>query len=375
MPRDLAALVKGNADSEPAPAEGIMFGAQAAHDEEVSSKRNEVHPYTQTLTLRDVDACVTLEDLAFPPNERASRAKVSLSFSSRLSFCRCSSTQHPKPCLASLSTSRCHSNSCIRSGLSLLAHHFLGLRCNRTIILRAAARDGLPITKDIRYARRTQCKHMHYLTSSLPGIVSPTVSYIQRTTATATASHPQRNRPPNRNLTSPPSPQFQYRLAKCSELSLGIFTSSESSSIPTYASAAPVYSGAPARKCVLLGHIVATKTNGSTVDDSDMSIPSDDPSDPSLGNKEEGRTVAIHSLAVLPEFQHKGLGSTIMKAYLDRLAKQDVADRAVLIAHEEMITYYEKFGFKNKGKSSAQFGGGGWFDMVKEISDDEKEDY
>jgi hypothetical protein len=46
-----------------------------------------------------------------------------------------------------------------------------------------------------------------------------------------------------------------------------------------------------------------------------------------------------------------------------------------LIAHEEMIPYYEKFGFKNQGKSSAKFGGGGWFDMVKEISDDEKEDY
>jgi predicted N-acetyltransferase YhbS len=106
-----------------------------------------------------------------------------------------------------------------------------------------------------------------------------------------------------------------------------------------------------------------------------MAIPSDDPSNPSLGNKEEGRTVAIHSLAVLPEFQHKGLGSTIMKAYLDRLAKQDVADKAALIAHEEMIPYYEKFGFKCLGKSEAQFGGGGWFDMVKEISDDEKEDY
>jgi hypothetical protein len=95
MPRDLAALAKGNADSEPAPAEGIMFGAQAAHDEEVSSKRNQVHPYTQTLTLSDVDSCVILEDLAFPPNERASRAKVSLSFPSRLFFSRSSSTRPP----------------------------------------------------------------------------------------------------------------------------------------------------------------------------------------------------------------------------------------------------------------------------------------
>lgn len=177
------------------------------------------------------------------------------------------------------------------------------------------------------------------------------------------------------NLTKTPS-QFQYRLSKCSELSLGIFTSHEGDDIPTAATASPVYSGAPQRKLVLLGHIVATKTSGLTVTDKDMGIPSDDPSDSSLGNKPEGRTVAIHSLAVLPEFQHKGLGTTLMKAYLDRLAKQDVADKAALIAHEEMIPYYEKFGFKNRGKSAAQFGGGGWFDMVKDISDgEEEEDY
>lgn len=114
-------------------------------------------------------------------------------------------------------------------------------------------------------------------------------------------------------------------------------------------------------------------TTGLTVTDKDMGIPSDDPNDHSLGHKAHGRTVAIHSLAVLPDFQRKGLGTTLMKAYLDRLAKQDVADKAALIAHEEMIPYYETFGFKNRGKSSAQFGGGGWFDMVKDITDEEDE--
>lgn len=32
-----------------------------------------------------------------------------------------------------------------------------------------------------------------------------------------------------------------------------------------------------------------------------------------------------------------------------------------------MIPYYEKFGFKSKGQSKAQFGGGGWFDMTFEL--------
>jgi hypothetical protein len=135
MPRDLAALVKGNADSEAAPAEGIMFGAQAAHDEQVSSKRNEVHPYTQTLTLSDVDSCVILEDLAFPPNERASRAKVSLSFSSSAVPLPPTApgrvfvlfSQHP----GVTQTAAC-------AGHSLLALYLLGLQCKRAIVLRAA---------------------------------------------------------------------------------------------------------------------------------------------------------------------------------------------------------------------------------------------
>jgi len=256
MPRDLTELVKQDAISNMSPLDrtqksdsdavqqpskpqqGYTF-AEMAHN---TSKRDDLHPYTQTLTLSDVESCVILEEAAFPPQERATREK------------------------------------------------------------------------------------------------------------------------------------FQYRLSKCSELSLGIFTSHEGDDIPTAKTASPVYTGAPQRKSVLLGHIVATMTTGLTVTDKDMGIPADDPSDSSLGHKPQGRTVAIHSLAVLPDFQRKGLGSTLMKGYLDRLAKQDVADKAALIAHEDMIPYYETFGFKNRGKSSAQFGGGGWFDMVKDITD-EGDDY
>jgi len=96
MPRDLAALIKGDdkvdtdTDNAPAKPEGLMFGETAASN----SKRDDLHPYTQTLTLNDVDSCVVLEDLAFPPNERASRAKVSLllSLPPTLPLCPSSST-------------------------------------------------------------------------------------------------------------------------------------------------------------------------------------------------------------------------------------------------------------------------------------------
>jgi len=151
-------------------------------------------------------------------------------------------------------------------------------------------------------------------------------------------------------------------------------TSLEDSDTVTAATSAPVYSGAPKRKSVLLGHIIATKTTNPTVTDKDMAIP--DPSssekpDPEVGHKEAGRTICIHSLAVLPEYQSRGLGKTLIQAYLQRMASHGVGDRAALIAHEPMVPYYEKFGFVNQGKSACEFGGGGWFDMTKPLEAEE----
>ena len=38
--------------------------------------RNGLHPYVQTLVLKDVDSCVALENAVFPEEERCSREKV-----------------------------------------------------------------------------------------------------------------------------------------------------------------------------------------------------------------------------------------------------------------------------------------------------------
>ena len=168
--------------------------------------------------------------------------------------------------------------------------------------------------------------------------------------------------------------QFQYRLTTCGELSLGIFTSledkdpeTERPKTPTIETSAPVYSGAPERKAVLLGHIVATKTTNPTVTDADMEIPSPSSTKDKVGHQETGQTICIHSLAVLPDYQGKGLGKTLMKAYLQRMEGQGVAERVALIARQELVVYYEGFGFVNRGKSGVRFGGGGWYDMVKEL--------
>lgn len=108
MPRDLAAMSKeATMDSMPSlnrenapnslPPE-ITTSPEAQYDDDdlegdgetgdsllgrigaqLNPKRDELHPYTQTLTLNDVESCVRLEAATFPEHERCSREKVSLS--------------------------------------------------------------------------------------------------------------------------------------------------------------------------------------------------------------------------------------------------------------------------------------------------------
>ncbi|CAD0089220.1 unnamed protein product [Aureobasidium mustum] len=176
---------------------------------------------------------------------------------------------------------------------------------------------------------------------------------------------------------------FEYRFTKCGGLCLGLFTSVDTSdssaplaSVETASSAHFVYSGAPARKSVLLAHCVVTKTTNPTVMDEDMEVPSDwktsGASSGNIGHREEGRTIAVHSLAVLPSLQNQGLGSTLLKAFVQRMEYVQAADRIALLAHGELVKFYEKLGFENKGPSKATFGGGNWVDMVLELKNNQK---
>jgi len=56
-----------------------------------------------------------------------------------------------------------------------------------------------------------------------------------------------------------------------------------------------------------------------------------------------------------------------MMAYMQQMNGAGIADRLALIAHDHRVSWYEKLGFINKGPSKAQFGGGGWYDMVFEL--------
>jgi GNAT superfamily N-acetyltransferase len=120
---------------------------------------------------------------------------------------------------------------------------------------------------------------------------------------------------------------------------------------------------------VLLAHIVSTASLNETVTDSDMGFPADwrtrGGKSTELGHQESGRTIALHSLAVAPKLQGCGVGKMIVKAYIQQMNNSGLADRVALLCQDYLMNYYERFGFQSKGASPAQFGGGGWHDMVR----------
>jgi GNAT superfamily N-acetyltransferase len=83
-----------------------------------------------------------------------------------------------------------------------------------------------------------------------------------------------------------------------------------------------------------------------------------------IGNDSSGKTVAIHSVVMTPEFQGGGIGRALVKDYVDYIKKNVEGESLALIAHGHLTGFYESCGFVNLGVSEVGFAGGGWFDMV-----------
>ncbi|KAJ9165329.1 Acyl-CoA N-acyltransferase [Coniochaeta hoffmannii] len=171
--------------------------------------------------------------------------------------------------------------------------------------------------------------------------------------------------------------KFEYRLTTCPELGLGLFCTVvpdqlKGWDIETLPAAKRVETDrADGAVSVLLAHIVSTRCCGHVVADADMDYPKDWRSlggkCTQVGHQEQGRTIALHSLAVSPKVQGCGIGQIIVKSYLQQMNNSGLADRVSLICQDYLVSYYERFGFTNKGPSDAQYGGGGWHNMVFEL--------
>ncbi|RAL66160.1 hypothetical protein DID88_005832 [Monilinia fructigena] len=149
--------------------------------------------------------------------------------------------------------------------------------------------------------------------------------------------------------------KLRYRLTRCGELCLGIFCTMTPGSDPEI-------------ETLSTGRPVETSRKNGAISTHLWGVPdgweATKPPCTSLGHQEDGRTIVIHSVAILPAFQGRGLGKILVAAYMQQMNGAGIADRLALIAHNHKINFYKALGFTEVGKSKAQFGGGGWYDLI-----------
>lgn len=183
--------------------------------------------------------------------------------------------------------------------------------------------------------------------------------------------------------------KFQYRLTTCPELCSGLFireygykynainlpevaqrlekeTKSENASEEdTDGSNDLQYEQLPVKLSVvketLIGHIIATKIYYERITEASMALPSDD--DPTAGHIEQSRFIGIHGLVIDPKWHKRNLGTLLMHDYIQKLSNQDLGSKVVIIAHKELIPFYEKIGFLNHGESECKFAGELWYNL------------
>jgi GNAT superfamily N-acetyltransferase len=83
----------------------------------------------------------------------------------------------------------------------------------------------------------------------------------------------------------------------------------------------------------LLAMIHGTRTSSTYASDPSMAIG---------GHEPDGTTVGIHTLCVHPGWRAKGLGTRILKEYINRVAKEKGVERVALISHDGLVPFYER---------------------------------
>ena len=81
------------------------------------------------------------------------------------------------------------------------------------------------------------------------------------------------------------------------------------------------------------------------------------------GHDPKGRNQMIFGLAVLPRYQHLGIGTRLMETMI-AFARQEGMAAVVMTCKQEKLGYYARFGFENRGVSASCHGGAVWYDMV-----------
>ncbi|KAF4495079.1 Polyamine N-acetyltransferase 1 [Fusarium agapanthi] len=160
---------------------------------------------------------------------------------------------------------------------------------------------------------------------------------------------------------------IEYRLTVCPEICIGLFLRAGASLPSPIPHDIPFVEDSASSDDVLLAHVISTKTTNKSVKDEDMDYPRNWKQDPqgdcAVGHNQNGRTIALHALAVAPDYQRVGLGKAIMRGFIQRTKSLNAADRISILTYDRLVPYYQRLGFEHYGKSESEYAGVAWHDL------------
>ena len=83
-------------------------------------------------------------------------------------------------------------------------------------------------------------------------------------------------------------------------------------------------------------------------------------------HKADGAYQSIFGLDVVPECQHQGLASRLMRRLIEDARKKG-RKGLILTCKDRLIGFYEGFGYRSLGVSDSVHGGAVWYDMILEF--------
>ncbi|SFB45080.1 Ribosomal protein S18 acetylase RimI [Cohnella sp. OV330] len=81
-------------------------------------------------------------------------------------------------------------------------------------------------------------------------------------------------------------------------------------------------------------------------------------------NPKNGGYQSVLGLAVSKEARGQGIAKLLLKKW-EELAQVNEREGITLTCKEDLVAFYEKQGFVNRGRSESQHGGVVWYDLVK----------
>lgn len=109
---------------------------------------------------------------------------------------------------------------------------------------------------------------------------------------------------------------------------------------------------------------IISMVNGMTTD---FSVLSDDMYSDISSYDKDGEWFMIFGVDTRPEYRRHGYAGKLLNKLITDVTEQN-RKGIILTCKQELIPFYEKFGFVNEGESESKHGGVVWYQMKKEIT-------